>query len=224
MRIALLSLLCTVSLFAPVTASPVSACIGDCNEDDVVRIDELILSADIALRARSVELCPRADGNNDGKVGIEEVVRAVDNTLHGCRTPAIPTSGPEMLAWLQAGSYLDWARESGLHPSRGPHAQQVLTYINEPLLDSLAAGNESHPSGSASVKELFNSSGERIGWAASVKAQDDSAGGMGWYWYEGFGTSIPFTGFGLSICTGCHGDARSGLPSKDFVLSPYPLQ
>lgn len=224
LRMALLSVLFTAALYAPAATSPISACIGDCNEDDFVGIDELILSTDIALRSRPVELCPPADANDDKKVGIDEVVLVVDNSLHGCRAPSIPTSGPEMLAWLQAGNYLDWAHESALHRSRGPHGTQVLTYVNDPLLDSLAAGNASHPNGSAAVKELFGGDGARIGWAASVKAQDDSDGGLGWYWYEGFGTSIPFSGFGHPTCTGCHGDDRSGLASKDYVLTPYPLQ
>lgn len=198
-----------------------SACVGDCNEDGVVTIDELVLCADIALRAQSVELCPLADLNEDERVNVDELVQAVDSTLNGCPDEAvIPTSGPEMLAWLQAGNYLDWMRESALHPSRGPHAQQVLTYINDPLLASLEAGNASHPAGSAAVKELFNRSGDLVGWAAMVKAQEDSDGGNGWYWYEG----LSLSGFGLSICTNCHGRDGSDVTSKDFVLSPYPLQ
>lgn len=204
--------------------SPLSACIGDCNEDGVVTVDELILSADIALRSRPVELCPITDANEDDRIGIDEVVQAVDNTLNGCPMPSIPTSGPEMLAWLQAGNYLEWARESAMHPSLGPHAQQVLTFVNDPLLTSLAAGSAFHPAGSAAVKELYNASGDWVGWAAMVKAQEDSAAGAGWYWYEGFGTSFPYSGFGIGICTGCHGSEYRGLPSKDFVLTPYPLQ
>ena len=223
-RFLLLSAFLTVAPWMPVAADPASGCVGDCNEDGVLTIDELILCADIALRARSVEACPLADANEDGRVAIDEVVQAVDNTLNGCPPPSLPTSGPEMLAWLQAGSYLNWTRESALHPSVGPHAQQVLTYFNEPLLDSLAAGNVEHPAGSASVKELYNSSSDLIGWAAMVKTQDDSAGGMAWYWYEGFGTSIFYSAFGDPTCTGCHGDDQGVLTSKDFVLSPYPLQ
>jgi len=204
--------------------SPLSACVGDCNEDGVVTIDELILCADIALRSRSVDLCSIADANKDERIGIDEVVQAVDNTLNGCPMPSIPTSGPEMLAGLRAGNYLDWTSESALHPPVGPHFQQVLTYFNEPLLASLAAGDPSHPAGSASVKELYDNSGKLAGWAAMVKTQDDSDGGMSWYWYEGFGDSISFSGFGLGICTSCHDSEYRGLPSKDFVLSPYPLQ
>lgn len=204
--------------------NPVSACVGDCNEDGAVTIDELVLCADIALRARPVGLCPGADANEDEKIGIDEVVQAVDNTLHACPMSSIPTAGAEMLAWLQDGNYLDWTSESALHPPVGPHFHQVLTYFNDPLLASLAAGNPSHPAGSAAVKELYGNGGELAGWAAMVKTQDDSNGGMSWYWYEGFGDSISFSGFGLGVCTGCHGGEYRGLPSKDFVLSPYPLQ
>jgi hypothetical protein len=200
-------------------ASPACACVGDCNDDGAVTIDELVLCADIALRSRPTETCPLADANENGRISIDEVVQAVDNTLHGC-PPPIPTSAPEMLAWLQGGTYLDWTHESGLHPSLGPHAQQVLTYFNDPLLASLAAENASHPAGSAAVKELFNRDSELVGWAVMVKAQDDSDGGMGWYWYEGAALS----GFGHPACTGCHGSDQDPLISKDFVLSPYPPQ
>jgi hypothetical protein len=215
----------TAFLFSLGAASPLSACVGDCNEDGVVSIDELILCADIALRSRSVELCPPGDANEDQRIGIDELVQAVDNTLNACPMPSmIPTSGPELLAWLQAGNYLDWTSESALHPPVGPHFQLVLTYFNEPLLASLAAGDASHPAGSAAVKELYNNGGELAGWAAMVKTQDDSDGGMSWFWYEGFGDSISFSGFGLGVCTSCHDSEYRGLPSKDFVLSPYPLQ
>jgi hypothetical protein len=219
-----LAALLTVGLCGSLATSRAFACVGDCNEDGSVTIDELILCTDIALRAGSVETCPLADANEDDRLAIDEIVQAVDNTLNGCPTTSIPTSGPEMLAWLQAGNYLDWAHESALHRSQGPHAQQVLTYFNEPLLASLAAGNATHPAGAASVKELFNRDSELVGWAVMVKAQDDSDGGNGWYWYEGFGTSFPYSAFGHPACTGCHSSDQGTLTSKDFVLSPYPPQ
>jgi hypothetical protein len=175
---------------------------------------------------------------------VDEVVAAVNNALHGCPqvdtptpaptltptatdlpamftptpTPAsavaVPTSSRELLAWLQAGMYKSWTAESAPHPSAGPHGATVRTFLNDLVLQSLAAGNAAHPTGSALVKELYFNGTTVQGWAVEVKVQDDSAGGRGWYWWEGEGLS----GLGNPTCTGCHSAGR------DYVLTPFPLQ
>ena len=109
--------------------------------------------------------------------------------------------------------YKTWTAESGPHPSAGPHGATVRTFLNDVVLQSLAAGNTSHPAGSALVKELYFGGSTVQLWAVEVKVQDDSDGGRGWYWWEG-GTS----GFGNPTCTGCHAGGR------DYVLTPFPLQ
>lgn len=132
--------------------------------------------------------------------------------------PLPPTNGVELLPWLEAGEYLGWAAESGVHASSGPHGGGVRTFVNDVLLASLAAGSDSHPEGAAAIKELYGDGGTVIGWAVEVKLQADSAGGDGWYWYERFQDSVYADGTGEGICTGCH----SG--GNDYVLSPFPLQ
>lgn len=132
--------------------------------------------------------------------------------------PQPPTDGAELLPWLEAGEYLAWAAESGVHPSSGPHGGGVRTFVNDVLLASLAAGSPSHPVGAAAIKELYGDGGSVIGWAVEVKLQADSAGGDGWYWYELFGTDLYADGTGEGICTGCHGGGN------DYVLTPFPLQ
>jgi hypothetical protein len=129
-----------------------------------------------------------------------------------------PTNGPELVPWLEAGAYLDWAAESGVHPSSGPHFGGVRTFVNDVLLGSLEAGAASHPVGSAAVKELYGAGGTVRGWSVEVKVQADSAGGNGWYWYEGYQGDVYADGTGAGICTGCHGGGN------DYVLSPFPLQ
>lgn len=133
-----------------------------------------------------------------------------------------PTDGTALYSWLKAGEYKDWKHESKMHKSAGPHPQQVLTYLNKSLDDSLSKGAKSHPKGSATVKELFDGSGNLSGWAVSVKTQADSAAGQGWYWYEMLGTNpdsnVVADGNGVPLCFGCH------TPGKDFVLIPHPLK
>jgi hypothetical protein len=129
-----------------------------------------------------------------------------------------PTNGAELVPWLEAGEYLEWAAESGVHPSSGPHFGGVRTFVNDVLHASLEAGAASHPEGAAAVKELYGAGGTVLGWSVEVKVQADSAGGDGWYWYEGYQGDVYADGTGAGICTGCHGGGN------DYVLSPFPLQ
>jgi hypothetical protein len=235
---------CWIALVAILARPPVvlaMSCAGDCDGDGVVAIDELVTSVNIALGGAALSVCSGANGDDDGQVTVDELVVAVSNALNGCPIPAtltptvtlpptttptaeavngVPTEPAALLRWLQAGSYLDWAAASGRHPSLGPHTSTVRTFLNDTAIASLEAGNSSHPVGTALVKELYGSSPTVVGWAVMVKVQTDSDGGRGWYWYEGASLS----GTGLRVCTGCHGSDYRGLTSRDFVLTPYPLQ
>ena len=68
----------SVTLQAPVT------CVGDCDGDGAVTIDELLLGVNIALEALSLERCDVFDANGDGAVTVEELLVAVNNALTGC--------------------------------------------------------------------------------------------------------------------------------------------
>src|SRR5690606_20165962 len=98
----------------------------------------------------------------------------------------LPTDPQALLSFLQANSYASFAAEAAAHPSSGPHGS-VRTFVGPKLDQSLAAGNTTHPPGSGTVKELFDSNGNPNGWAVWVKTQADSAGGDSIYWYEIFG-------------------------------------
>jgi hypothetical protein len=133
-----------------------------------------------------------------------------------------PTTARELQAWLAAGHYKLWARESKAHPSAGPHAETVVTFVSPVLEKSLAAKASAHPRGAASVKELYQAN-KHTGWAVSVKTADDSANGKNWYWYEVFATTpdakAPYQGVGVELCRDCH--AEGGV---DQVLVSFPLQ
>jgi len=241
-RYALLALLLVV---LDPAASFSAACRGDCSGDGAVTVDELITLVNIALGDTGLETCSSADGNADGVLAIDELVTAVNQALYGCpvdtptATPTetvppmipsvtptptpteplpIPTTAKELLAWLRAGNYLGWTAESAPHPSAGPHFGTVRTFLNPTVFASLAAGQAAHPSGSALVKELYGSGRQVQGWDVMLKAQDDSAGGAGWYWLEYFAGATYADGFGVPVCTGCHS------LGNDFVRSQFPLQ
>lgn len=58
-------------------------CAGDCNGDRRVPINELVLGVNIALEKRPVSACP-AFADSEGVVNVSQLVKGVNNTLHGC--------------------------------------------------------------------------------------------------------------------------------------------
>ncbi len=60
---------------------------GDCNGDQTVGINELILGVSIALGMRPVSACGAFDRNFNGRVTIDELLRAVGYALNGVPTP-----------------------------------------------------------------------------------------------------------------------------------------
>lgn len=143
----------------------------------------------------------------------------------GTSTSPVPTDQSKLHAYLKAGTYKTdlVVQDKTTHPSAGPHinfGKPVKVFFSKSVADSLAAGNTKHPEGSAMVKEMYE--GEKLaGWAVSVKTEDKSEGGKGWFWAEFLSTEddtdVPFAvGNGQPGCFSCH---ASG---KDFVLSPLP--
>jgi hypothetical protein len=64
------------------------ACIGDCDLDDAVHVDELIVGVAMALGQRPFSACPAIDADGNGSIAVNEVVAAVGSSLGGC--PAHP--------------------------------------------------------------------------------------------------------------------------------------
>jgi hypothetical protein len=59
-------------------------CVGDCNADGQVTVDELIRMTAIALGSQPASACLAGDANHDGTVTVDEEIRAVHNALNGC--------------------------------------------------------------------------------------------------------------------------------------------
>jgi len=60
------------------------ACLGDCNRNGSVTVDELVKGVNIALGSADLDTCPCFDGNSDRQVAINELVGAVNSALNGC--------------------------------------------------------------------------------------------------------------------------------------------
>jgi YVTN family beta-propeller protein len=69
---------------SPTPTPSAGICVGDCNEDGKVMMDDIIAGVNIALGSRPLSACPSLDANGDGAVTINELVKAVNNALHGC--------------------------------------------------------------------------------------------------------------------------------------------
>ena len=63
---------------------PSGACVGDCNGDHRVAVNELIQMVNIALGAADVSTCLAGDPNADGDIAVNEIVAGVNNALNGC--------------------------------------------------------------------------------------------------------------------------------------------
>lgn len=74
----------TVTRTPTPTPIPPVVCVGDCNEDGAVSIDELVLGINIGLGEASLAVCPALDRDDDGQVDISENVTAVGNSLNDC--------------------------------------------------------------------------------------------------------------------------------------------
>jgi len=65
-------------------------CVGDCNGDGEVTINELILGVNIALDLDPVSVC-EAFANSQGEVTIAQLILGVNNALNGCPPSSSPT-------------------------------------------------------------------------------------------------------------------------------------
>jgi hypothetical protein len=78
----------------PSTASPTPTgsrvCVGDCDGDDQVVINELITMVNLALDlgTTSLSACVAGDANGDGVITIDEIIRAVNYALTACPAAA----------------------------------------------------------------------------------------------------------------------------------------
>lgn len=69
-------------------------CVGDCNHDGIVTIDELIAGVTVALGNQAPTDCPAMDANGDGTITIDEIIAAVGNALGACFTAPTPVPTP----------------------------------------------------------------------------------------------------------------------------------
>ncbi|MFP2908377.1 hypothetical protein ACLESD_25655 [Pyxidicoccus sp. 3LFB2] len=131
----------------------------------------------------------------------------------------LDTSEAGITAFVRDGRYQTWLAEPAPRDSVRSHGPKVRVFFNDVLAASLRAGNATHPKGSITVKELYESDGKTLrGYALDVKVAEGS-GKDTWIFYEGFGPDFDDNYYGRahSTCHGCHADG-----GRDYVLTPLP--
>lgn len=87
----------TVAVLTTAAHPSQAQCVGDCDSDGQVTVDEIVRGVAIALGNVSLAQCLVFDANGDQQVTVEELVRAIQNALNGC--PIVPTpTAPEATA------------------------------------------------------------------------------------------------------------------------------
>lgn len=64
-------------------------CVGDCNRDHQVTVDEILTMVNIDLGNLPITACLRGDGNGDGMITVDEILLAENNALNGCPVPGL---------------------------------------------------------------------------------------------------------------------------------------
>jgi hypothetical protein len=63
-------------------------CVGDCNSDGGVTVEEIIAMVGIALGMQALSNCPNGDADSNGEISIDEILQAVNNSLSACAPPS----------------------------------------------------------------------------------------------------------------------------------------
>ncbi len=78
---------CTVVFGASCTGSMCTlrtSCVGDCDGNGEVTVDELVTMVNIDLGTTPLSACTTGDADHSGGITVDEIIAAVDNTLGGC--------------------------------------------------------------------------------------------------------------------------------------------
>ena len=89
------AVLAFVALAPPFSAAALAQpCVGDCDDNREVSIDELLRGVNIVLGLLPASACPAFDQASGSTVGISDLIVAVINALNGCPSP-VDTPTPE---------------------------------------------------------------------------------------------------------------------------------
>jgi len=77
----------TASVTPSATATQTPSCVGDCNGNGEVIVNELVMMVNVALGNASVVDCPAGDLDKNDRITVDEIITGVNNALGTCGTP-----------------------------------------------------------------------------------------------------------------------------------------
>jgi hypothetical protein len=171
------------------------ACVGDCDGDELVSVDELVQGVNIALGLEDASSCPALDPGDDG-VTVDDLVRAVTASLTGC--PIFP-----------ADYRSNYTEVRGCRNSIEHGGVSIRVFTNEVATRPYLDGANPLPLGSIVIKEEFDGpdcddGGELLRWRVMRKEEpgfDPQDGDWHWQWVDR-GGRVRFND--KTTCIGCH--------------------
>lgn len=89
------ALCAAVAMLSPLAGRAAAQCVGDCDGNGAVTINELIVGVNMALGTAPQTQCPSFDADHSGTVTINELITAVNSALNGCpREMPVLLQGP----------------------------------------------------------------------------------------------------------------------------------
>jgi len=80
--------------FLPARSARAIPCVGDCDGDGTVSINELVMMVSMALGTVDMSAC-HSDPNGDGMISVNELVSSTLSALDGCEAGPTPTPTPD---------------------------------------------------------------------------------------------------------------------------------
>lgn len=121
----LLVLLTMASALTPPRAT--AACLGDCNADGAVTVDEVLTGVNIALGTRPLDDCGSFDADDSATVTVDELIAGLNAALVGC-VPDEPTPTPSATTTPTRTAT----------PTRPPSLGPVITVFGITNMDAVA--------------------------------------------------------------------------------------
>lgn len=113
----------TLLLALAIAPAATLACVGDCDRDGRVTIDELTRAVGIGLGDQVVAVCEAVDNDRDGAVTVDELVRAVNRAQTSCRLAATD----EVLISVVSGGVREHDLTSGASLAIGTEGRETET-------------------------------------------------------------------------------------------------
>jgi hypothetical protein len=201
----LVAVLAVISTFS----SPAAACVGDCDGNGAVTIDEIVKGLSIDLGTVPLSSCPNFDRNNDGRVDVDEMLAAVNVALGGGCADATPSPTPSPVQPVFPANYRETFVEVRNCRFSLEHGGVNIRVLANPTAAQPYLDNDNPlPVGSIVVKEEFGGTGcddaNFLQWRALRKEApgfDPADGDWHWQWVNA-DRSVRFND--KSTCIACH--------------------